>query len=243
MPSASRSPTNRRNRPPEGGQPRAACSCDAVSRLRACQADDPDARRRPARRPPRAGLRGLRARRSMSRPAARSAGRAGTPSFPSRRRSATRAAIRCRPGASISVEDGRCPRCRAAAARVSLAPRDRPLRRDAARDRARAEVRRAAIAGAAARRRWSSVAGATCWTARTSSSRCRCTARAARARGFNQAAEIARHLGFRCRTRCGGTRPTPSQTDLPAARRHANVRGAFAVHAARGRARRGGRAR
>jgi ComF family protein len=50
-----------------------------------------------------------------------------------------------------------------------------------------------------------------------------------RARGFNQAEEIARHLGVRWADALRRTRPTPSQTDLPAARRHANVRGAFAL--------------
>ncbi len=50
-----------------------------------------------------------------------------------------------------------------------------------------------------------------------------------RIRGFNQAEEIARHLGVRWADALRRTRSTPSQTDLPAARRHANVRGAFAV--------------
>ncbi len=50
-----------------------------------------------------------------------------------------------------------------------------------------------------------------------------------RRRGFNQAADLARHLGLPCRPALRRTRPTPSQTDLPASRRHANVRGAFAV--------------
>jgi ComF family protein len=50
-----------------------------------------------------------------------------------------------------------------------------------------------------------------------------------RARGFNQAEEIAKHLGVRWADALRRTRHTPSQTDLPAARRHANVRGAFAV--------------
>jgi ComF family protein len=50
-----------------------------------------------------------------------------------------------------------------------------------------------------------------------------------RARGFNQAAEIARHLPVPMRDALRRIRPTPSQTDLPAAERHANVRDAFAV--------------
>ena len=50
-----------------------------------------------------------------------------------------------------------------------------------------------------------------------------------RARGFNQAAEIARHLGPPVTPALRRLRATPSQTDLPAARRHANVRDAFAL--------------
>jgi ComF family protein len=49
------------------------------------------------------------------------------------------------------------------------------------------------------------------------------------ARGFNQAAEIARHLGVPMAHGLRRVRRTRSQTDLPAASRHANVRGAFAV--------------
>ena len=48
-----------------------------------------------------------------------------------------------------------------------------------------------------------------------------------RARGFNQAGEIARHLGAPVRLALKRVRATPSQTALPAARRHANVRHAF----------------
>jgi ComF family protein len=50
-----------------------------------------------------------------------------------------------------------------------------------------------------------------------------------RARGFNQAAEIARHLGLPVTDALRRVRATPSQTDLPAARRHANMRNAFAM--------------
>ena len=57
-----------------------------------------------------------------------------------------------------------------------------------------------------------------------SSSPFRCTAARRRARGFNQAEELARHLGLRMDDALRRTRATPSQTDLPAARRHANVR-------------------
>jgi ComF family protein len=50
-----------------------------------------------------------------------------------------------------------------------------------------------------------------------------------RARGFNQAEELARRLPLPVLRALRRTRATPSQTDLPAARRHANVRGAFRV--------------
>lgn len=50
-----------------------------------------------------------------------------------------------------------------------------------------------------------------------------------RARGFNQAAEIARHLPLPALDLLKRTRPTVSQTDLPAHERHANVNGAFAL--------------
>jgi ComF family protein len=48
-------------------------------------------------------------------------------------------------------------------------------------------------------------------------------------RGFNQAADLARHLGLPTAAVLRRTRATPSQTDLPAAKRHSNVRGAFAM--------------
>jgi ComF family protein len=50
-----------------------------------------------------------------------------------------------------------------------------------------------------------------------------------RARGFNQAAEIARRLPLPAVGALKRIRATVSQTDLPAAARHANVRGAFAL--------------
>jgi ComF family protein len=50
-----------------------------------------------------------------------------------------------------------------------------------------------------------------------------------RARGFNQAAEIARHLSIPSLSLLKRTRATVSQTDLPAHERHANVKGAFAL--------------
>ena len=50
-----------------------------------------------------------------------------------------------------------------------------------------------------------------------------------RARGFNQARELARHLDLPVVDALRRTRRTPSQADLPAARRHVNVRGAFEI--------------
>jgi ComF family protein len=52
-----------------------------------------------------------------------------------------------------------------------------------------------------------------------------------RARGFNQAAEIARHLPVPMAHALARVRRTASQTDLPARARYSNVRGAFAVTA------------
>jgi ComF family protein len=48
-----------------------------------------------------------------------------------------------------------------------------------------------------------------------------------RTRGFNQARELARHLGLPLADALARTRKTEPQADLPAARRHANVRHAF----------------
>jgi ComF family protein len=49
-----------------------------------------------------------------------------------------------------------------------------------------------------------------------------------RSRGFNQALDLARHLGPRAVRALKRTRATPSQTGLPAAQRHRNMRDAFA---------------
>ena len=51
-------------------------------------------------------------------------------------------------------------------------------------------------------------------------------------RGFNQADDLARHLGPRVVPALRRTRATRDQVTLPSARRHANVRGAFAATAA-----------
>jgi ComF family protein len=50
-----------------------------------------------------------------------------------------------------------------------------------------------------------------------------------RERGFNQAADLAAHLGLPVVFALRKKRPTPTQTSLPAARRHRNVRDAFAI--------------
>ena len=50
-----------------------------------------------------------------------------------------------------------------------------------------------------------------------------------RARGFNQALDLARHLGRPVRKALRRVRATPTQTGLPAAQRHRNVRDAFAM--------------
>jgi ComF family protein len=49
------------------------------------------------------------------------------------------------------------------------------------------------------------------------------------ARGFNQASELAGHLGLPVLNALRRTRATVTQTDLPEAERHANVRGAFVL--------------
>jgi ComF family protein len=60
-----------------------------------------------------------------------------------------------------------------------------------------------------------------------------------RERGFNQAADLAKHLGMPVSAALRRVRPTVAQARLPAARRHGNVRGAFAATEA-ARALRGG---
>jgi ComF family protein len=50
-----------------------------------------------------------------------------------------------------------------------------------------------------------------------------------RERGFNQAADLARHLHLPVVAALKRTRATAAQAELPAARRHGNVRGAFAA--------------
>ena len=71
------------------------------------------------------------------------------------------------------------------------------------------------------------LAGAAC------ASRCRCTRRGGAQRGFNQAADLARHLGMPVVAALRRVRATATQTGLPAAQRHRNVRDAFAADARR----------
>jgi ComF family protein len=56
-----------------------------------------------------------------------------------------------------------------------------------------------------------------------------------RHRGFNQAADLAAHLGLPIVDALERVRATATQADLPAAQRHRNVRGAFKATAAAGR--------
>jgi ComF family protein len=53
-----------------------------------------------------------------------------------------------------------------------------------------------------------------------------------RERGFDQAADLARHVGLPVVHALRRIRPTAVQASLPAARRHGNVRGAFATRSA-----------
>jgi ComF family protein len=55
-----------------------------------------------------------------------------------------------------------------------------------------------------------------------------------RHRGFNQAADLARQMRIPVATALRRVRATPTQTGLPAARRHGNVRDAFAATRAAG---------
>ena len=104
--------------------------------------------RRPHRRPARPALRRLRRVRSTNRRAARSARRCWPRSCRSRPRSATRCGDPLPSWRVISLERRSCPRCRRRPSALSRCAADRRLRRRAARDRPRAEVRRPAVAGA-----------------------------------------------------------------------------------------------
>ena len=126
----------------------------------------------------------------------------------------------------ISIDAGLCPRCRRTSGRVSCAGAigayDGPLRaivHALKYDRRRSLAR--PVAGLIRAHAGAILDGADV-VVPVPLHRAR-----RRARGFNQAAEIARFLDPPCLDALQRPRRTPSQTDLPAARRHANVRGAF----------------
>ena len=133
--------------------------------------------------------------RSTSPRAAPSARPAGPPSSRSPRPAAAPAAIRCRRG-GCSASRKRCARAAAAGAARLAGARDRALRRDAARDRPRAEVRppcRRIARHLAARMR---DAGAEVLAGADLVVPVPLHRSRERARGFNQARELARHLGL-----------------------------------------------
>jgi ComF family protein len=128
----------------------------------------------------------------------------------------------------ISLDHRRCPRCRRRGSRISrgralgeyggsLRAIVHALKYDGRRSVAKHLAARLAVGGA-------DVLGGADFVVPVPLHRSR-----RRARGFNQAAEIARHLPTPIRHALKRVRATPSQTDLPAARRHANVRNAFAL--------------
>ncbi len=71
----------------------------------------------------------------------------------------------------------------------------------------------------------------TCCAAPTPPSRCRCTRRVGASAGSIRPRTSRGTSACRSSTPCGGIRPTAVQASLPAARRHGNVRGAFAARA------------
>ena len=128
----------------------------------------------------------------------------------------------------VSLESHRCPRCRRSNTHVSrgraIGEYAGPLRGivhalkyDGRRSVAKPLAARLTVQGAAV------LAGAHC-AVPVPLHRAR-----KRARGFNQAAEIARHLPLPVRHALKRVRPTPAQAGLPAGKRHANVRNAFAL--------------
>ena len=124
------------------------------------------------------------------------------------------------------------PRCRRGRSHVARARAigayDGPLRDD----RPRVQVRRAPLAGAPARRAARAIAAPTSSTGADVVVPVPLHRARQRARGFNQAADCAAPAAADAATRCGATADTPSQTDLPAAQRHANVRGRVRARAA-----------
>jgi ComF family protein len=128
----------------------------------------------------------------------------------------------------ISLEHQRCPRCRRGGTRISrgraigeyagsLRAIVHALKYDGRRSVAKPLAARLVVHGAEVLDGADSVVPVPLHRSRR------------RARGFNQAEEIARHLPVPMRHALKRVRATPSQTELPAAERHANVRNAFAL--------------
>ena len=127
---------------------------------------------------------------------------------------------------AISLADRSCPRCRRGGSRItraraigeyagSLRSLVHALKYDGRRSLAKPLASRLAIHGADV------LGGADCVVpVPLHPSRLR-------ARGFNQATEIARHLPLPMQPVLKRVRATPSQTEMPAAKRHANVKDAF----------------
>ena len=225
----------RADRSPAGDDANADCRTQIAGsadrpRMRSLQSCDCASTPTRSRGPPRAGLRRV-----------RRAARAADPRSGLRRLlavdpAADAAALRPlrRSAADLARRQHaarRCPRCRRDAPSRRPRPRDRRLRRRAARDRPCAQIRRPPLAGPAAGRADARSAAPTCSTAPRASSRCRSIRR-----GAGSAASIRRPIwraisGCRSCAALRRVRATPTQTGLPAARRHRNVRDAFAADA------------
>ena len=198
--------------------------------------------RRHSRRRPRAGLRRLRpsARTSDARPGLRRLlgvdPAADAAALRSLRRSAADVARDQRAAGALPALPSRAPRW--SIARAPSAPTTARCARSSTRSKyegRRSLARPLGAADARARRRRARGRGLRVPVPLHPSRR--------RQRGFNQAADLARHWACRSCRRCAASRATATQTGLPAAQRHRNVRDAFAAHARpRSLARRGRRA-
>lgn len=129
---------------------------------------------------------------------------------------------------TLSLEQGRCPRCRRRAPAIvrarSIGAYDGALRTIVHAFKYDGRRSLAAPLAALMRQHGSEVLAGADLAVPVPLHRSRL-----RHRGFNQAADLARRLGIPSRHALRRTRATPSQTDLPASRRHANVRDAFAL--------------
>ena len=169
----------------------------------------PSSSRRPARRAE---------RRSITPRAVRSAAPAGSRSFRSRRRSAIAAAIRCRTWRVARRADGALRALPPRPPRPSIArAADRRLRRRAARDRPRAEIRRPPLARAAAGGADARARRATSSRARTASSRCRSIRRGAGSAASIRRPICARHARLPV-VPGAAARPRDADADRPARR-------------------------